>query len=156
MDRTGLPSSRSIRSFSHATRRKLHTTCLGSRLQLDCGRRQLRETVLARSGLPLLAVTLSDLAEGKNMNDDTPGTRLWPARKDLEIMASALAQERQPAHLLVTLLVANLSDRDLAQVIREVVGSFHRMPAYEPSVQRLVAQLEAERPQFFDPNRPGE
>lgn len=78
------------------------------------------------------------------------------SREDLELMASALAREPQPAELLVALLVAQLNDRDLSHVVRQVVGSFQRMPAFEDSTKQLVERLEAERPAFFDANRPGE
>jgi hypothetical protein len=79
-----------------------------------------------------------------------------PTREELEVIASALAGEPQPAHLLITVLMTHLNDHDLANVIRGVVGSFQRMPAWEDSTKTLLARLERERPAFFDANRPGE
>jgi hypothetical protein len=90
------------------------------------------------------------------MSNDTPNDQSHPSRESLEKLASALTQQHETARLLARFLVAYTSDRDLAHATQDVIRSFTQAPSVEPVINELVARLEAERPQFFDPNRPGE
>jgi hypothetical protein len=78
------------------------------------------------------------------------------SRETLETMASALARQPDTARFLVTRLVATSRDADLANAIRDVVRSFSEAPSPSSATNHVVALVEAERPQFFDANRPGE
>jgi hypothetical protein len=77
-------------------------------------------------------------------------------RETLEMMASALAREGDTARFLITRLMATSTDADLANAIRDVVRSFTEAPSPSSVTNHVVALVEAERPQFFDANRPGE
>ena len=78
------------------------------------------------------------------------------SREDLELMTQALAREGETARLLVNYLMNCASDHDLAHSIQFVVRNFKKYPSAQFPVNRVVALLEAERPQFFDTSRPGE
>jgi hypothetical protein len=79
-----------------------------------------------------------------------------PSRETLVEMASALAREGETARLLATYLVSLANDHDLANAVRHVVRSFTQAPSPSIVTNHVVALVEAERPAFFDPNRPGE
>jgi hypothetical protein len=78
------------------------------------------------------------------------------SRETLELMASALAREPETSRLLAARLVSYATDRDLAHAVRDVVRSFTQAPSAHVAVNHVVALVEAERPAFFDANRPGE
>lgn len=90
------------------------------------------------------------------MPQHTPAQQPPEPSESLLSQALAIAQEPQWARLLVILLVSYTNDRDLERVLG-VVRSAQARDALTLSadLNDLGAAL-AERPQFFDPNRPGE
>lgn len=90
------------------------------------------------------------------MSNETPNPATAPVREDLQLMARALARQPETARLLLGILVDTANDRDLAQAVRLTVQSFTQAPSADVATNHTVALVEAERPHFFDPNRPGE
>lgn len=90
------------------------------------------------------------------MTDNTPDPTATPDRESLELMTRALARQPETARLMLGILMDMSSDRDLAQALRLTVKSFLDAPSNDVPTNHVVALVEAERPAFFDPNRPGE
>lgn len=90
------------------------------------------------------------------MTDSTSDSAAAPDRKSMQVMARALARQPETARLLLGILVDTATDRGLAQALRLTVQSFVQAPSPDGPTNHVVRLVEAERPQFFDPDRPGE
>jgi hypothetical protein len=74
------------------------------------------------------------------------------------VFAKALALTRQPetCRLLCERLLWYAEDRDIARAVRDVLAETAPVDLSMTQLVERLAQLEAERAHFLDPNRPGE
>lgn len=90
------------------------------------------------------------------MTDYTPDPTAYPPRETVVDRALRLAQNPNMSRLLAMMLTQYTTTADLWFVVRRLELSMGRTDLRMHEHVSQLAELEAERARFLDPNRPGE